>query len=412
MKGLRKRPTYNELIEQAENSDDIIKKYPDRRATFMRNHPYLTTLDGENFMEALNMQQNNMIRSQQKDLLLREYATQTDDMSHLEVKAKETQDAFTSTKAIKTKEIGVGISTQIKTKDIGVGKGRINSERILRNMGTNTDEPVQKSSSSTSPMTIKKLNGQTQTPPMVATPLHNRYQIFDMAADDTVLEEAEEAVQEQLEDYRQRETVNAARINEESQRMFQGMQSQNSASVIQPRRLDFMDPMTVNSEGGQHKREAETPPTSSKKKKGSKSELLEIGDNPEAAHEPKGPVGRPKVSAKSSSSSSSSSSSAAAAPAASSSSASAGSQQVPIKKAIDKSHGVKKDTHTGRNYWKNQNIQYLYEQLQLDGQRFTVMDKTGKEDVFDPVLGRKVQKKGKKLTKDDLLDMLYKSRNI
>jgi hypothetical protein len=90
MKGLRKRPTYNELIEQAENSDDIIKKYPDRRATFMRNHPYLTTLDGENFMEALNMQQNNMIRSQQKDLLIRQYASQNDNMSHLETRASMT----------------------------------------------------------------------------------------------------------------------------------------------------------------------------------------------------------------------------------------------------------------------------------------------------------------------------------
>jgi len=86
MKGLRKRPTYNELIEQAENSDDIIKKYPDRRATFMRNHPYLTTLDGENFMEALNMQQNNMIRSQQKDLLIRDYAS-ANETSHLETRS-------------------------------------------------------------------------------------------------------------------------------------------------------------------------------------------------------------------------------------------------------------------------------------------------------------------------------------
>ena len=57
-------------------------------------------------------------------------------------------------------------------------------------------------------------------------------------------------------------------------------------------------------------------------------------------------------------------------------------------------------------------MQYLYEQLELDGKRFTVMDKKGKEDVYDPVLGRKVQKKGDKLSKNDLLEMLYKSRNI
>ena len=40
------------------------------------------------------------------------------------------------------------------------------------------------------------------------------------------------------------------------------------------------------------------------------------------------------------------------------------------------------------------------------------MDKKGKEDVFDPVLGKKVQQKGHKLTKQELLDMLFKSRNI
>jgi len=302
-------------------------------------------------------------------------------------------------------------------------------------METNTDEPVQrsssstspmtfmKSSSSTSPMTIRKLFRQTQTSPMVTTPVQNRFQLFDMAAGDTPMEAAEEAVHDQLEVYRQREAENTIRISEESRRMLQALNI--SATVIEPRRLDFMDPMTVNTEGEQHKREAETPPTSTKKKKkkGSKSELLEIGDNPEEAHEPKGPVGRPKGSAKSSSSSSSSaaaapaassssSSSAAAAPAASSSSASAGSQQVPIKKTVDKPHGVKKDTSKSKNYWKRQNIQYLYEQLQLDGMRFTAMQKTGKEDVLDPALGRKVQKKGDKLVKNDLLEMLYKSRNI
>ena len=52
MQGLRKRPTYDELAEIVLNNDDIIKKYPDRRAITMRNHPYLTTLDGESFLNA------------------------------------------------------------------------------------------------------------------------------------------------------------------------------------------------------------------------------------------------------------------------------------------------------------------------------------------------------------------------
>ena len=64
MKGLRKRPTYDEVAEIVENSVDIIKKYPDRRAITMRNHPYLTTLDGESFLNALNFTQETMIKGQ------------------------------------------------------------------------------------------------------------------------------------------------------------------------------------------------------------------------------------------------------------------------------------------------------------------------------------------------------------
>jgi hypothetical protein len=85
MQGLKRKPTYNELIEQVENSDDIIKKYPDRRALFMRNHPYLTTLDGECFMDALDAQQDATIKEQQKDMMIRTYSAQTG-TSHLENK--------------------------------------------------------------------------------------------------------------------------------------------------------------------------------------------------------------------------------------------------------------------------------------------------------------------------------------
>ena len=44
--GLRRKPTYEELIEHIANDKERIR-YPDRRATFTRNHPYMTQLDGE-----------------------------------------------------------------------------------------------------------------------------------------------------------------------------------------------------------------------------------------------------------------------------------------------------------------------------------------------------------------------------
>ena len=400
IKGLRKRPTYDEVAEIVENNVDIIKKYPDRRAITMRNHPYLTTLDGESFLNALNFTQENMIKGQQRDILIRTYALQTDDMSHLEIKAK--HDVTTNTMPIETRDaFTVTSRSKLTPKERDIAR--------YRNTGMNTEDLDRPPS----PRVLDFTRYQT--------PVRNRFEMFDMAAGDREME-VEEAIQQELDIIeQQQQTRERERIREVTQSMLRGVQSQSSAaaaSVIEPLVLDFsdpvlsMDPMTVNKEGDQQKREAQTPPTSTKKKKTkqSTSDLLEIGDNPEEKHEVKGPVGRPLGSAKSSSADAAASSSSAAG-AASSSSAS-GSQQGPIKKTIDKQHGVKKDSHTGKSYWNKQNIQYLYEQLQLDGMYFTTIEKKGKEEVYDPVLGKKIKKTGTKLTKNDLLELLYKSRNI
>ena len=53
----------------------------------MRNHPYLTQLDGDNFMDALTFQQNNIMKAHQKYLLIRQYATTQTDDSHLAIRA-------------------------------------------------------------------------------------------------------------------------------------------------------------------------------------------------------------------------------------------------------------------------------------------------------------------------------------
>jgi len=353
----------------------------------MINHPYLTTLDGESFLNALNFTQENMIKGQQRDLLVREYATQTDEMSHLEIKAK--HDVTTNTMPIETRDaFTVTSRSKLTPKERDITR--------YRNTGTNTEDldrpPL--------PRVLDFTRYQT--------PVRDRFEMFDMAAGDREME-VEEAIQQELDIIEQtQQSRKRERIRDMTQSMLRGVQSQSSAaaaSVIEPLVLDFsdpvlsMDPMTVNKEGDQQKREAPTPPTSTKKKKNkkTKSDLLEIGDNPEAAHEPKGPVGRP-----------SSSSTGAAA----SSSSASGSQHIPIKKTIDKQHGVKKDSHTGKSYWKKQNIQYLYEQLQLDGMYFSTIEKKGKEEVYDPALGKKVKKTGTRLTKNDLLELLYKSRNI
>ena len=178
---------------------------------------------------------------------------------------------------------------------------------------------------------------------------------------------------------------------------IQGQSSVAESAGLLPKRLDFTDPMIINAEGEQHKRHVIDEPSSTKRIRNSKSDLLELNDNPEETHEPKGKPGRPKGSLKPKppSSGASSSSSGAAA-----SSSGASSSTGPVKKTIEKIKqvGIEKDLSTSKSYWKKQNMEYIYKQLELDGHRFTTLQKIGKEDIFDPILGKKVKHTGNKLS--------------
>ena len=68
--GLRQRPTFEGIVDYIANGQETIK-YPDRLAKFMRNHPYLTQLDGEGMME-MQEQQENAWKEQLKDQRVKE----------------------------------------------------------------------------------------------------------------------------------------------------------------------------------------------------------------------------------------------------------------------------------------------------------------------------------------------------
>ena len=66
--GLRKRETYDELINDL--SHDPIGKYPDRTASQLENSNYLSQLRGG--IEQMIIQNDNIMRQKQKELLLQE----------------------------------------------------------------------------------------------------------------------------------------------------------------------------------------------------------------------------------------------------------------------------------------------------------------------------------------------------
>ena len=74
--GLRKRQTYEEIINYLEHGQELIK-YPDRTAKFLKDSPYLTQLDGEG-MRTLEEQQLGATRQRAKEDMLRELGYKDD----------------------------------------------------------------------------------------------------------------------------------------------------------------------------------------------------------------------------------------------------------------------------------------------------------------------------------------------
>ena len=79
--GLRKRETYDEIIDYLANDQEIIR-YPDRWAKRIREHPYLTQLDGEGVNE-MTEQQEAEWREHEKEQRVREVSSKSSQTAQL-----------------------------------------------------------------------------------------------------------------------------------------------------------------------------------------------------------------------------------------------------------------------------------------------------------------------------------------
>ena len=75
-------------------------------------------------------------------------------------------------------------------------------------------------------------------------------------------------------------------------------------------------------------------------------------------------------------------------------------------------HGSKKDPNKKRSYWQKKHIGYIVDQLSLRGVRIDPSQLTGRAEVFDVVKDKKVKQKVKKITKPELLELLYQKMKI
>ena len=83
-KGLKKRETYDELIDYLANRQEKIT-YPDRRAKQFRTSPELSNLlDGEGMgIVNIEQQQVNIVKEQQKEHAMRQVASESNGTTHI-----------------------------------------------------------------------------------------------------------------------------------------------------------------------------------------------------------------------------------------------------------------------------------------------------------------------------------------
>ena len=70
--GLKRRPTYAEIIGMLDDNDKITGKLPNRDATFFKSSPEGSFFDGSDAMEQLREEQGKLLLRQMNDILLRQ----------------------------------------------------------------------------------------------------------------------------------------------------------------------------------------------------------------------------------------------------------------------------------------------------------------------------------------------------
>ena len=83
--GLRKRDTYDEIVDIVEKDRTIIK-YPNRQATQLLNSPYMKQINGDSLMD-IEKQQSNLMKEKMKDVILQQISGLTG-IPHIKLRAE------------------------------------------------------------------------------------------------------------------------------------------------------------------------------------------------------------------------------------------------------------------------------------------------------------------------------------
>ena len=94
--GLKRKPTFNEILGLLSEDQKLLRPFPDRTATQFRNSPQGSYFDGSDHVELLKEQQNRVLDRQMREMILRRQAQQNGGTFHV----NRHNDSFTSEQSV------------------------------------------------------------------------------------------------------------------------------------------------------------------------------------------------------------------------------------------------------------------------------------------------------------------------
>ena len=94
--GLKRKPTFNEILGLLSEDQKLLRPFPDRTATQFRNSPQGSFFDGSDHVEFLKEQRNRVLDRQMREMILRRQAQQNGGTFHL----NRHNDSFTSEQSV------------------------------------------------------------------------------------------------------------------------------------------------------------------------------------------------------------------------------------------------------------------------------------------------------------------------
>ena len=403
---LRKKPTYNELVNYIE--EDIPIKYPDRTATFLRNSHYLSQFDGDTFID-LEEQEKNIEKEKFKEAEVKKIAAETQTTAQV-VRATKKSISLQTGGIRNTESSSSGTQTD---RPLTVDAGT-KAPKLGQRTGTQTDR-------------ISTATGDTQTNRMSGVGIQTdgpSTQIFDMTMDDATDAamadaEAEEQAAREREQRRTQNIVNlVSRHLGENVRDLPYLPISTASSSSKGPAPDLPAEDTSNPRGRPSKNPAINDGTeNTTQKRGRKPKVAGEGSNPMIVNqeqeqhkrsksgETASPPARKRLNKKTEDKELKKIQAAIQRQ-----DAEEAKQMKKIEKAVGKAdvkHGVAEINNKDKKWWEKQNITVIKQQAELRGHRFTDLETKGGTKTVGGV-----KTKFKKFKKPEYLEVLFKLLKI